>query len=97
VLTLQANGKANPSAAPSSSRSIALLEKPPKVRLVQESEADLYVKKANRIVIRHSSEDRIIAIIEVLSPGNKSSVHAMEELLDKVWSMIDQGIHLLLI
>jgi hypothetical protein len=97
VLTLQANGKANPGTSTSSSRSIALLEKPPKVRVVQESEADLYVKKANRIVIRHSSEDRIIAIIEILSPGNKSSMHAMEELLDKVWSMIDQGIHLLLI
>ncbi len=65
--------------------------------MVQESEADLYAKKANRIAIRHSSDDRIIAIIEILSPGNKSSMHAMEELLDKVWSIIDQGIHLLLI
>lgn len=97
VLTLQANGQTKPSGTSTSSQSIALLEKPPKVRMVQESEADLYAKKANRIAIRHSSDDRIIAILEVLSPGNKSSRHAIDELLDKVWSIIDQGIHLLLI
>jgi hypothetical protein len=69
----------------------------PPIRVIQESEADLYAKKANRIVIRHSSDDSIIAIIEILSPGNKSSRHAIDELLDKVWSIIDQGIHLLVI
>jgi hypothetical protein len=97
VLTLQANGKTQPSSTAPSSRGVAILEKPPKVRVVQVSEADLYAKKANRIAIRHTSNDRIIAIIEILSPGNKSSLHAMDELLDKVWSIIDQGIHLLLI
>jgi hypothetical protein len=97
VLTLQANGKTKPSGATPSSQSVALLEKPPKVRVIQESEADLYAKKANRIAIRHASDDSIIAIIEILSPGNKSSRHAIDELLDKVWSIIDQGIHLLLI
>jgi len=97
VLTLQANGKSRPSGKTTSSQSVALLEKPPKVRVIQESEADLYAKKANRIAIRHASDDSIIAIIEILSPGNKSSRHAIDELLDKVWSIIDQGIHLLLI
>jgi Protein of unknown function (DUF4058) len=97
VLTLQANGNTQPSTTAPSSRGVAILEKPPKVRVVQVSEADLYAKKANRIAIRHTSDDRIIAIIEILSPGNKSSLHAMGELLDKVWSVIDQGIHLLLI
>jgi hypothetical protein len=76
---------------------LAVLDKPPRVRLVQQSETDVYLKKANRVAIRHSSDDRIIAIIEILSPGNKSSQHAIEEFLDKVWAAIDQGIHLLLV
>jgi hypothetical protein len=97
VLTLQANGKTKPRGNTPSSQSVAVLEKPPQVRVIQESEADLYAKKANRIAIRHASDDSIIAIIEILSPGNKSSRHAIDELLDKVWSIIDQGIHLLLI
>jgi hypothetical protein len=65
--------------------------------LPQESEVDLYAKKANRIAIRHASDDRVIAIVEILSPGKTSSKHAIDELLDKVWSIIDQSIHLLLI
>ena len=102
VLTLQtngshANGATNSPAHSASSKSVALLEKPPKVRVIEESEADMYVKKANRIAIRHASDDRIVAIIEIVSPGNKGSRHAMDELLDKVWSIIDQDIHLLLI
>jgi hypothetical protein len=94
VLTLQANDFAN--GAPMMGRA-ATLEKPPQVRVVQKSEADIFMKKANRVTIRHSSDDRIIAIIEILSPGNKSSKHAIDEFLDKVHSAIDQGIHLLLI
>ena len=76
---------------------MALLDKPPKVRLIQESASDTYAKKANHIAVRHASDDRIIAMIEIMSPGNKSSRHAIDALLDKAWSVIDQGIHLLLI
>jgi hypothetical protein len=94
VLTLQTSDNSNGTPV---AGSVGVLEKPPRVRLVQQCEADLYLKKANRVVIRHSSDDRIIAIIEILSPGNKSSQHAIEEFLDKVWSAIDQGIHLLLV
>jgi Protein of unknown function (DUF4058) len=102
VLTLQMNGAhpngaTNGTASSTPLKSVALLEKPPKVRVVEESDADLYVKKANRVAIRHTSDDRIIAIIEIVSPGNKGSRHGMDEFLDKVWSIIDEDIHLLLI
>lgn len=96
VLTLQANGR-NGGGEKKSAGTVALLETPPKVRVVQKSEADLYAKKANHIAIRHSSDDRIVAMIEIISPGNKSSRHAVDDFLDKVWSLIDQGVHLLLL
>ena len=92
VLTLQAD-----SSGRKATGTVAILDKPPRVRVVQKSEADLYAKKADRIAIRHSSDDRIVAMIEILSPGSKSSRHAIDEFLDKVWSLIDQGVHLLLI
>jgi hypothetical protein len=94
VLTLQSNGA---NGLGGKAGTVALLDKPPKVRVVQKSEADLYAKKANRIAIRHSSDDRIVAVIEIMSPGNKSSRHAIDEFLDKVWALIDQRVHLLLI
>src|SRR5688572_14427129 len=82
VLTLQANGS-NGSAGSglpgTGSTVLAVLDKPPQVRLVQQSDLDLYAKKADRIAIRHTSDDKIIAIIELLSPGNKSSQRAIDE------------------
>ncbi|MBI2805066.1 MAG: DUF4058 family protein [Planctomycetes bacterium] len=96
VLTLQTN-RPTDSGNGMARQSVALLEKPPRARVVQESDADLYAKKANRIAIRHASDDRVIALVEVLSPGNKSGRHAIDSLLEKVWSALDQGIHLLLI
>ena len=48
-------------------------------------------------MIRHSSNDRIVALIEVLSPGNKSSRAAFRAFLDKATAALTQGCHLLLI
>ena len=100
VLTLQANGTddtPNFNGATRTPGAVALLERPPKVHVVQEGDAEQYVKKANHVAIRHVSDDRIVAITEILSPGNKSGQHTIDAFLDKVWSAIDQGIHLLLI
>ena len=100
VLTLQTGGEngvlesIGPATGPAP---VAVLENPPKVLMVQKSEADLYAKKANRVVIRHASDDRVVAMIEILSPGNKASRHAIDDLLGKVFSLLDQCIHLLLI
>src|SRR5947209_3215766 len=49
------------------------------------------------LVIRHTSDDRIVAMIEVLSPGNKSSRHAIRSFLDKAIAALDSGVHLVLV
>ncbi len=58
---------------------------------------DSYARLQRTLVIRHTSGDRIVAMIEVLSPGNKSSRHALRSFLDKAVAALDRGIHLLLI
>ncbi len=70
---------------------------PPKVRCTAELEIDSYAAKARKIVIRHSSDDRIVALIEVLSPGNKSSQAAFQTFVKKTATALRQGCHLLLI
>jgi hypothetical protein len=100
VLTLQTdggNGVAESAGSTAGPAPVAVLENPPKVRVVQKSEADLYAKKANRVAIRHASDDRVVAMIEILSPDNKGSRHAIDEFLSKVFSVLDQGVHLLLV
>ncbi len=44
------------------------------------------------LVIRHTSDDRIVAMIEVLSAGNKSSRHAIRSFLDKAVAALDGGV-----
>jgi hypothetical protein len=76
---------------------VALLTAPPKVRLTARAEIDEYTLKRRTLVIRHVSRHRIIAMIEILSPGNKASRHALRSFLDKALSVLKQGIHLLLV
>ena len=46
--------------------------------------------------MRHTSGDRIVAIVEIMTPGNKSSRHAFQTFLDKACELLEHGIHLLI-
>lgn len=76
---------------------VALLDSPPKVKYTVQLEPDWYGGKRRSLMIRHSSDDRMVAIVEILSPGNKSSQRALNSFLSKAISALQKGIHLLLI
>src|SRR5207253_673365 len=96
VLTLQAAGTKPESEAPLSGTA-TLTETPPVVHARTTIARDLYARVQRTLVIRHTSGDRIVAMIEVLSPGNKSSRHAIRSFLDKAIAALDGGVHLLLV
>ncbi len=96
VLTLQATGT-NPEPEGPLSGTAALTETPPAVHTRTSIHRDPYARMQRSVVIRHTSDDRIVAMIEVLSPGNKSNRHAIRSFLDKAVTALDNGIHLLLI
>jgi hypothetical protein len=48
----------------------------PSARVIQKFERINYAKRADRVVIRRG-RGRVVAIIEMLSPGNKDSRHAI--------------------
>ncbi len=54
-------------------------------------------RKKNRIAIKHVSDDRVVAIIEIVSPGNKDSVRALRSFVDKTVELLSRRFHLLLI
>lgn len=74
-----------------------LLVAPPRVRIVDEAEADAYRRKQNHVVIRHAIGDRLVAAIELLSRGNKSSRHALGQVVEKAVRFLEQGVHLLIV
>jgi hypothetical protein len=96
VLTLQAATQL-PESEGSLSGTATLTESPPVVHAHTTITRDSYARMQRTVVIRHTSNDRIVAMIEVVSAGNKSSRHAMRSFLDKAVAALDGGVHLLLV
>jgi hypothetical protein len=96
VLTLQrpANGSP-PYAEPTGG--IQLRTAPPPVQLRFASEPDLYAERAKAIVVRHTSGHRVLAILEIVSPGNKNTRHGLKAFVEKAVAALRSGVHLLLI
>ncbi len=96
VLTLQA-ASTKPDPEGTLAGTATLTESPPVVHARTTIARDSYARLQRSLVIRHTCDDRIVAMIEVLSPGNKSNRHAIRSFLDKAVAALDGGIHLLLI
>jgi len=75
---------------------LAVTAVPPRARIVRRSERAIYARKANRIAVRHRHGD-IVAVIEVVSPGNKGSQSDLSAFVEKATALIQQGVHLLVI
>lgn len=76
---------------------MALLDLP-KASLSAKIEPDAvrYARKANRIVIRHPL-GKVVAVIEIVSPGNKDSRNSLRSFVDKAVTFLWNGIHLLIV
>lgn len=74
-----------------------LLQTRPKVRFTAQSAGDEYCRKARQIAIRHVSDDRLVAVLEIVSPGNKANAANLKLLVDKVVGGVAHGIHFLVI
>ncbi|HEV3263596.1 MAG TPA: DUF4058 family protein [Gemmataceae bacterium] len=96
VLTLQRPTNGTPPVADPAG-GIALASAPPKVQFRLRAEPDLYATKAKAIVVRHTSNHRVIAIVEIVSPGNKNSRHGLRAFVEKAVAVLRAGIHLLIV
>jgi hypothetical protein len=94
ILTLQLSGGGQEPG--DSSPGLAVATSPPGTRLVRRSEAEIYARKADRITVRHRHGD-VVAVIEIVSPGNKASRNEMRYFVEKAADLIRQNIHLLVI
>ncbi|MBY0527632.1 MAG: DUF4058 family protein [Gemmataceae bacterium] len=94
VLTLKLAAEADNS--PERAGGIAVAARAPQTRLTRRAEADAYVRKASRITVRHR-HGKVVAVVEIISPGNKASQAEFRALVEKSAELIRQGIHLLII
>src|SRR5262249_40572942 len=76
---------------------VALALAPPKVRIRMQAEANRYAAKAKTVAIRHVSDHQVVAMVEVISPGNKNNQNGLNAFVSKAREALAAGIHLLLI
>jgi hypothetical protein len=93
VVTLQ---RRSTDSTPDSGGGLALADTPPQARFVTSVEADVYADRANRILIKHEL-GQLVAVIEIVSPGNKSSQYALRSFGEKAYELIQQGIHVMVV
>ncbi|HWE94972.1 MAG TPA: DUF4058 family protein [Tepidisphaeraceae bacterium] len=76
---------------------VALASRPPKVQFHATTEMDQYAAKAKAVTIRHSSNHEVIAMVEIVSPGNKNNRHGLRAFVGKAEEALRAGIHLLIV
>jgi hypothetical protein len=69
---------------------------PSVTRFVGRTAKQIYATRANRIVVKHRL-GRTIAVIEIVSPGNKDSRAALRDFVEKIIDFLRAGIHVLVI
>lgn len=75
---------------------LALADAPVKTRHVAVADATRYAEKANRLKL-HSPDGDVVGIIEIVSPGNKDSRHAVKSFVRKAVQFLRAGIHMLIV
>jgi hypothetical protein len=106
VLTLQEleNGEDDDGATPTRSAPFqpasgdgGLLLAPPKAHFAGEADIEFYRRKQPSIAVRHVSDDRVVAMVEIVSPGNKAGQTLFRGFVNKAAILLEKGIHLLII
>jgi hypothetical protein len=93
VLAIEARGRQGP---PVDKCGGVMTTDRPVTRFVRRTTPELYAGRANRILIKHHL-GRILAVIEIVSPGNKDGRASLGEFVDKTVDFLKAGIHLLVI
>ncbi len=96
VLAIETQGNGAPPSVEQSGGGVAVATAPNTHTVVRIDELSAYALRANRIVVRHHLGE-IIAVIEIVSPGNKSGVHVLERFVSKTIEFLAAGIHVLVV
>ena len=68
----------------------------PKSSHYAQTPAEFHRRRNSSIAVRHVSGDRIVAMVEIVSPGNKSNANAFHAFVLKACELLEHRIHLLL-
>lgn len=95
VLTLTARPRDG--SPPKPPGGLAVAAAPPQVRHVSRvTDAQSYAARADRVAVR-TSLGELVAVVEIVSPGNKDRAHSLKAFADKTRDFLARGIHVLVV
>jgi hypothetical protein len=97
VLTLQDQSPSDPDPDEGGVATARTLMTRPQTRYMAQSEGEFYRRKKSSVAVRHVSGDRIVAVVEIVSPGNKANRHAFAAFVDKACEFLEHRVHLLIV
>jgi Protein of unknown function (DUF4058) len=69
----------------------------PRVRITAETDLEFYRRKQSVVAVRHVSGDHLVAVVEVISKGNKAGRKAYDDFVRKAAEFLSHRIHLLIL
>ncbi len=96
LLALHAVSASGPPPAPATTGGLALAEAPPRVSRTVRLRGS-YRTLRRTLAIRHVSGHRLVAVLEIVSPGNKDRRKNVEAFAEKIAALLDAGINALLV
>jgi uncharacterized protein DUF4058 len=97
ALTLHRPRSAEPESDADDQGGIAVATDPPRVEFTATSDLKAYTARRRTIMIRHRSGNRVVAMIEIVSPGNKRTRYQIGRFVRKAAKVIAAGVHLLVV
>lgn len=81
---------------PSGKTVLSVAEAPPKTAGLLTAQT-VYRRLRRTLAIRHISDHRLVAVVEIASPANKDRLSSVREFVDKVVELLQHGVHVLLV
>ncbi|HYH63143.1 MAG TPA: DUF4058 family protein, partial [Urbifossiella sp.] len=97
VLGLQRRTRPDRSPSPPDGSPTTALLAGPAVRHEDTSDQRPRVRSLKRVSVRHASGDRVVALVEVVSPSNKDGPAAAKAFATKLGDYIVEGVHVLVV
>ena len=91
VLTLKLPGN-EPEVPLTRERSMSVMVAP-QSKIAIQSAPGWYTSRKKSVVVRHVSDHRVVAVVEIVSPGNKTSQRAISAFTSKIQSLLTSQIH----
>jgi hypothetical protein len=97
VLTLHASTPPPPPLPPApATGGVVLAEAPPRVRRKLSASASARLRRRT-VSVRHVRGHRLVALLEIVSPANKDREEHVAELVNKLRSALELGVHVMVI